>query len=138
MNKILIIHLFSCWFMTGVIWLVQILIYPLFKLIGEKDFFKIHQFHMKQITWVVAPAMTLEITTSVWLFLNFKNSTFLLNFVLTVILWGFTALINVPTHNKLKFNSDISKRNLVLMNWPRTFIWTFRSLLLTWTILYKL
>ncbi|MBC7740924.1 MAG: hypothetical protein H7061_01925 [Bdellovibrionaceae bacterium] len=130
MNNILLIHAFSCWFMTGAIWLVQVLVYPFFRLVGEKEFTPLHQFHMKQITWVVAPVMLVELVTSAWLLYSNKNILYLCNFVSVGSLWIMTAFINVPTHNKLRFSAIDSKYKLVSNNWPRTVIWTFRSLIL--------
>jgi len=39
------------WMMTGVIWVVQILLYPNFKLIGPNELSIIHQLHIKKNTY---------------------------------------------------------------------------------------
>ena len=135
MNTIFWLHLFSCWFMTGAIFLVQVLIYPFFKFVGEKEFSKLHQFHMKKITFVVAPMMVLELTTAIGLFYGSSNQLFFWNLVSVVALWMLTAFVNVPTHNNLTFDSVVSKRNLVQRNWPRTMIWSLRSVFLFYLIL---
>ena len=132
MNKatdpIFLIHVYSCLFMTGVICLVQILLYPFFSLIEEKSFSVIHQFHMKKITWVVAPVMFLELMTGLWLLYRARNEFFILNLLSILMLWAWTAFVNVPSHNRLKFESRNSIRNLANLNWPRTLIWTARSI----------
>jgi hypothetical protein len=128
MNTALWIHAASCWFMTGVIWLVQILVYPFFRLVGEKEFSKIHQFHTSQITWIVAPVMLLELASASWLYFHIPNKLFLWNLISVAVLWILTASVNVPSHNRLSFDSESSKKQLVFLNWPRTFIWTFRGL----------
>lgn len=128
MNSILILHGFSCWFMTGVICLVQVLVYPFLGRVGENEFSSLHQFHTQQITWIVAPVMTLELVTAALLFLQLRNQFFLWNLLSVVSLWGLTAFVNVPTHDHLKYESEISKKNLVFRNWFRTVIWVLRSL----------
>ena len=135
MTIVLWIHAFSCWFMTGVIWVIQILIYPSFKLLGEKEFSKFHQLHMKKITWIVLPAMLLELATATCLFLGSRSQLFLWNFIYIVLIFLLTFLLNVPTHNKLKFDSETSKNNLVSRNWPRTIIWSWKALFLLFIIL---
>jgi uncharacterized membrane protein len=127
MNKIILLHVFSCWFMTGCIWLVQILIYPSLGFVGESEFQAYHQSHMKRITWVVAPMMALELISGVWLLAATPNASYFFNLASIFLLWGLTGFLNVPTHRDLKFDNNDSKRLLVLCNWPRTVIWTLRS-----------
>ena len=135
MNTILVLHIFFCSFMTGVIWLVQILIYPNFKNVGNAEFEKFHDFHMNRITWVVGPVMVLELATGTWLLVKFQSSFFLWNFISILLLWFLTALVNVPTHKNLTYQNLLSKTNLVSKNWPRTIIWTFRLILwLYWLV----
>lgn len=134
MNIYLSIHLFSCWFMTGAIWLVQVLIYPNFRIIGQTEFKNFHKFHLNRITWVVAPFMVLELVTALWLALNFQTFMFYLNLVSVLTLWGLTALLNVPSHQALNFESDTSKTKLIRSNWPRTIIWSARSIFLVWLL----
>ena len=129
-NIFFITHVFSCFFMTGVIWIVQLLVYPFFKMVGKNEFHPLHQFHMQKITWVVAPVMTVELLTGLYLLILSPELLFIFNFVSVGILWLLTALINVPTHNHLNAESEASKTNLVLRNWPRTIIWTIRSIFL--------
>lgn len=128
MRDVFLIHAFMCWFMCGVIWVVQLLVYPFFTLIGEKEFSSIHQVHVKKITYIVAPAMLIELVTAAWLFLHAGGRLWLLNLIVVVSLWALTAVVNVPTHNRLRFDSEKSKKNLVSRNWPRTIIWSVRSL----------
>lgn len=127
MNSLFVINAFACWFMTGVIWLVQVLLYPLFKRVGEKEFKALHRFHMNSITWVVAPVMALELLTAILLYHQSRTTLHLGNLISVVGLWALTGLVNVPTHNKLEFASEVSKSRLVQRNWPRTLVWTGRS-----------
>lgn len=113
--------------MTGAIWLVQVLIYPNFKLVSSFDFERLHKFHMSRISIIVGPAMVLEFITAFLLFYLNQNQLFFSNLLSVCALWLITFALNVPTHNKLKFEIEKSKTNLVLCNWPRTILWTARS-----------
>lgn len=127
---ILVLHVFACWFMTGVIWTVQILVYPQFKQVGKTEFSQTHKFHTERITWIVAPMMTLELLTAIWLCFQNSETIYYGNLASVILVWILTAVVNVPTHNKLKHESEASKLNLVRYNWPRTLIWTLRSIFL--------
>jgi hypothetical protein len=133
-----LIQAFSCWFMTGVIWLVQILIYPNFRLIEAHQFQSYHQFHISRITWVVAPIMGIELTSGVWLLWGHHQSIFFWNFVSIFGIWILTGFVSVPFHNLLHRKPEHSRNGLIWGNWPRTFLWSLRSLFWFWLILEKL
>jgi hypothetical protein len=134
MNTILLIHLFACFAMTGIIWLVQVLIYPFFKIVGQAEFKILHDFQMKKISLIVAPLMLLELMTALWLLIDYSppltRPILYLNLISVLFLWGTTILKNIPSHHKLNFDSAKSKDILIFMNWPRTIVWTLRSLFL--------
>lgn len=129
------IHTYCCLLMTGIIWLVQILIYPMFIFVGKDKFEIIHQFQMKRITWLVGPLMFLEILTAILLLYQIGTVVYFINLISVLILWFLTFFVNVPAHGKLSFSDENSKKSLVLKNWPRTFIWTLRSVFLLYMII---
>ena len=118
--------------MTGTIWLVQLLVYPNFKLLGKTEFKKCHQFHTNRITWLVAPLMSIELTTGIWIALKTQSAPFYWNVFSVILIWILTATVNVPAHNRLLFEIDQSKNKLIFGNWPRTLIWSARSLFWIW------
>ena len=126
MIALFLFHVFACCFMTGVIWLVQILVYPIFQYVGRAEFQNFHCVHMNRITWIVVPVMTLELLTGIGLYIQSPSPLFLWNLVSVVTLWILTALVNGPTHNNLAIESAQSLNHLVLSNWPRTIIWSAR------------
>lgn len=131
MNPVFLAHFISCIFMAGIIWLVQILVYPLFQKVGPMEFKSVHDFHVQRITWIVAPVMLVEIVTAFILWVQRDEVFFLWNLSSVVILWILTAFVNVPTHNDLSFTYFSSKQRLVVRNWPRTIIWTLRAVVLS-------
>lgn len=115
--------------MVGVIWVVQLVIYPLFDSIGEERFEAFHQSYMSRITWIVGPAMLIEIVTGALCCFVFWNDSLryfaLLNFGLIGAIWLSTALLQVADHNALSQNfSSEAVKNLVSRNWIRTILWS--------------
>ena len=134
MNLVLVTHVFACWFMLGAIWLVQILVYPNFKIVSQAEFDTFHKFHMDRITWVVAPVMGLELVSGIWLAVHYQSYLFIANLISVLMLWGLTGVVNVPSHEALRFEVEITKTKLIRKNWPRTILWTMRSIFLVWMI----
>ena len=58
--SLLIVHAAATWFMTGLIWFVQIVHYPLFAKVGALAFKEYEHDHQRKTTWVVAPVMLIE------------------------------------------------------------------------------
>lgn len=128
----IILHLFATFSMCGIIWMVQLVHYPSFKYVEKSIYREFQYFHMGRITFVVGPLMLLElITLGLIMFTQYSNIYLLASSVMLVLIWLNTALWNVPLHNKLLAdkNDEVIDR-LVLSNWPRTIIWSLRSILI--------
>ncbi|MCX6613692.1 MAG: hypothetical protein NTW74_22960, partial [Acidobacteria bacterium] len=67
------INLACSLYMTGLIWFVQIVHYPLFERIGTENFALYEERHQKLTTSVVAPAMLLELVASIVLVVLTSN-----------------------------------------------------------------
>ncbi len=133
MKIILLIHIFATLFMTGLIWFVQIVHYPLFANVGDEQFATYEQLHQRLTTWVVGPAMLVELATAV-LLLKFQpvGSAWLMwpSLGLLVVIWLATALLSMPAHNSLTAEyTTTAYRTLVSTNWIRTLAWTARAIL---------
>lgn len=125
------IHLFSTLFMTGLIWLVQMVHYPSFKFVDEKLYTDFQLFHMNKITVVVLPMMLMELFSL--LLLSYLNLTtpFIICLILLGLIWMNTFFWNVPLHQKLVKQKDNETINrLVISNWPRTILWSVKSIYL--------
>jgi hypothetical protein len=131
-----------CLLLTGVIWVIQLVHYPAFQFVSEQDFTPFHNFHSARISALVIPLMLAELICSVLgigLSLLARSMTNILfwSFNLTAIIgvWASTFLITVPLHNQLSIRKDFGMiRKLVSTNWIRTVLWTFRTLILVWSI----
>ena len=135
---LLLAHLISTWFMTGLIWLVQIVHYPLFTFVDKSNYTSFQNAHMLRIGMLVIPVMSIELITGLLLiYWPNKHSTFFIwNAVLLVLIWILTFGVFTFIHGSLRRGYDgILIRKLVLFNWIRTGLWSFRSVLLSVTII---
>lgn len=121
--------------MTGVIWTVQLVHYPLFARVGTETFPVYHSLHTQSMALVVMFPMLIELITSGILALNpppgWNRHLLNVGFVLTVLTWGITIVSSIPAHGRLAAGFDPeTHRTLVTTNWLRTLCWTAHSLLL--------
>lgn len=60
-NLCLIIHFASTWAMVGLIWIVQLVHYPMFGCLDAAQFSRHMRDHQQQISWIVLPLMMSEL-----------------------------------------------------------------------------
>ena len=137
MRAVFLAHLFATLTMFGVIWMVQIVHYPLFAGVGDAGWGEYEARHQSRITLIVGPAMLLELATAVWLVFDrppaFPAWAVLAGVLLVGVIWASTAFVQVPLHNALGGAFDASAHaRLVATNWVRTLAWTVRAGLVLW------
>ena len=131
---VLLAHAAATLAMTGVIWFVQVVHYPLFGGVGADRWIGYAAAHGRLTTLVVAPLMLVELATAVLLVLrppaDVGRWAAVLGLALVLVIWASTALLQVPAHGRLGagFDADVH-RGLVAGNWIRTLAWTARSAL---------
>jgi len=130
-------HLGSTLYMVGLIWLVQVVHYPLFASVGSLDFPSYESRHTALITWVVAPPMLIEGATAVLLIWYRPTSvnewSVWSGLVLLGVIWLSTFFIQVPCHESLSKAFDpVVHQRLVSTNWLRTAAWSVRGALVLW------
>ncbi|HYF33958.1 MAG TPA: hypothetical protein VD994_01600 [Prosthecobacter sp.] len=136
MGAIFSIHLAVTWLLTGLIWMIQLLVYPQFLRVGAQEFARYHWAHCVRIGLIVAPLLAIEAATAGWLLLQGQRGLpFVLSLALIPAVWLSTALFQAPLHTKLMrgLRTDVVRR-LMLTNWMRTLAWTARGVLLSCTI----
>ena len=131
----LLLHCFSTFAMTGLIWFIQIVHYPLLQKVGESKFVSYELSHIRLTSFVVIPFMSIELLTAIAvMFSPIRGNYFialLIGLALIVLNWSLTFIIFVPLHRSLSKDFNLSYcRKLVTFNWFRTGIWTIRSFLL--------
>ncbi len=132
---VLLLHVAATGMMIGVIWFVQIVHYPMFRLVGGDGFARYEAVHSRLTTVVVAPPMLVELATGAYLALRppagLPAAAFWAGLALIAVLWASTGLLQVPMHRVLERGFDpAAHRRLVATNWIRTVAWSARGILL--------
>lgn len=133
MTLALAIHFAATWMLVGLIWVVQIVVYPQFLRLREHEFIEYHFAHCFRIGLIVAPLLLAEFASAAWLlYQGHRESAFLVSLVLMVANWISTGLLQAPAHTKLMraFDDPVIRR-LIRSNWLRTVSWTARGVLVT-------
>lgn len=143
---LLLIHAGATLYMTGLIWFVQMVHYPLFNRVGAERWEGYASAHRFGTTWVVGPPMLVELATAVALVVWRESLeggvrgageppvwSVWLGLGAVVALWLSTAVLQVPQHRAMseRFHARAHRR-LVLGNWLRTLLWSGRGVLVLW------
>ncbi len=137
MNLIVSTHLAVTWMLVGLIWVVQILVYPQFRRVASAEFRDYHFAHCFRIGLIIAPLLFVEIATVAWLFYEgHRTRPLVISIGLIVVVWLCTAVFQAPIHLRLMrgFNAALIHR-LILTNWIRTLAWTARGILVSLALL---
>lgn len=117
--------------MAGVLWVVQLAVYPLFDAVGTAGFTAYHRRYSRAVTWVVAPLMLAEAASALALVRQgVRGPLFLGSLATLATIWVMTFSVQVPLHRRLARGYDATAhRLLVLTNWFRTALWTARAIM---------
>lgn len=125
--------------MTGVIWFVQVVHYPLFVRVGEREFAVYEAEHTLRTGWVVGPPMLVEVATATLALLPGLRPDFfpmwaaILGEMLVGVTWLSTAALQIPLHRQLIGGYEArAAARLVSSNRVRTACWSLRAVLLIW------
>jgi len=132
----LVVTLALTLYMTGMIWSMQILEYPLFALVGPKEFPAYHQRHNRGLPFaVILPSVAALVSAVVLIFTRPSRLPLWLSIVVALIdglVVIATAAREAPLHRKLDregYSASVI-RQLVLGNWVRTILWSVNSIIL--------
>jgi hypothetical protein len=141
---ILVLHGLATCVMAGLCWCVQVVHYPLMGRVPSEVLKHYAAEHARRITWFVAPARLVEAATaglllvmavvghgpaSGWSWAKGDWRVLVGAGVLAAI-WVSTFAVLVPLHGRLQRTGDAGLvRRMVMMNWPRTVLWTVRAVL---------
>jgi len=130
MSEIIILNLFLSSFMFGLILTTQLVTYPLFSSISSSGFTNYHFNYVSKISRIAGPAMLLELIIAAFLFYNFGNLSSKLIFLVTILIFLSTLLIQVPIHDRIKYKANnLLFKKLVMTNWIRTLLWSLKCIL---------
>jgi hypothetical protein len=124
--------------LCGLIWMVQVVVYPQFARVGPAEFAAYHAAHARLITLVVGPLMLAELSAALLGIVarddHVPPALAWLGLALTGVAWMTTMFASVPQHNVLSAGFDERAHEvLVATNWIRTLAWSARgALLIVW------
>ena len=125
-------------FLTGLIWFVQIVHYPIFRKVPASHFGAYHAAHTLTTGQVVALPMLLELGIGGWLALqslpaNLRWANYAA-YACVLLVWAITFGVAIPLHNRMTAAGfgEATINSLVAANWARTVGWTARTALLAY------
>ena len=131
-NLILLANFVATCLMTGVIWFVQWVHYPLLAKVPVDRAVETAIDHQRRTGQVLAIPMAVEGFTTLGLLIIRPESVPIFwpwfGAVLLAVALGSTVFVSVPLHAKMATNptADVGQR-LVVTNWPRTIAWSLRA-----------
>jgi hypothetical protein len=142
-NLILLANFVATCLMTGVIWFVQWVHYPLLAQVPVDRAVETAVEHQRRTGQVLAIPMAVEGFTTLGLLISRPESVQIFwpwfGAVLLAVALGSTVIVSVPLHAKMATNptADVGQR-LVVTNWPRTIAWSLRAVVCAVMILQVL
>lgn len=142
-NSILLANFVATCLMTGVIWFVQWVHYPLLAKVPVDRAVETAIDHQRRTGQVLAIPMAVEGFTTLGLLIIRPESMHIFwpwfGAVLLAVALGGTVFVSVPLHAKMATNptADVGRR-LVVTNWPRTIAWSLRAVVCSVMILQVL
>lgn len=130
----LLAHLAATLYMTGLVWFVQVVHYPLFGAVAPEGFRSYAAGHVRRTNWVVGPPMLAEAACALLLVglrpAGVPPLALAVGLVLLGVIWASTLALQVPRHARLQngFDAEVHHQ-LVRTNWIRTAAWSARAVL---------
>ena len=131
---VLLLNVAAVLFMTGFIWTMQVVHYPLFDRVGEEAFPAYETAHNRLFFLVAGPGVLLTLATAVLLLFARPPQVPLWAAILGLALFAAiaasTALFQAPQHQVLSGGFDRGAYEFLLStNWIRTAAWSLYALL---------
>lgn len=135
MTTVLVAGAAATWAMTGVIWVMQLVHYPMLVGYSAMSPATAAVDHQRRITWIVGPLMAVEGTTALALLVERPDTMSAVSAWAAATLLGIALVstwwMQVPMHRVLARGHDADAgRRLITTNWVRTGAWTARGVVL--------
>ena len=129
---LLLVQAAASLYLMGLIWLIQIVHYPLMGHVGREAFTQYETLHSRWITPIVALPMLIELACCITLVVNRPPAIpawlTWCGLAFVVVIWLSTFLLQVPCHTRLSQGFDAQTHaQLVSTNWIRTLAWSARA-----------
>lgn len=131
---LLITHAGVTMAMVGVMWSVQLVVYPQFRVVPAGDFGRYAAAHSRRIVGVLALFAPLELLLALALWVvrpgEVSGAAALVSGLLLAAAWVATGLWFAPLHGRLQAGHDPALiERLISTNWLRTALWSTRGVL---------
>lgn len=130
---LIIFHAIVTFVLTGLIWVIQLVHYPMFQFLDLKNHSKAMQFHQQRISLIVVPLMLFELISGVYLAYSqwaILSGFHAINIALLLIIWVHTFGLMVPFHQTMSIQPTIALLQKTLQHhWIRTMAWSLKSVL---------
>ena len=125
-DLLLLVHLVATAVLTGMVWVVQLVVYPAFRTVGPTAAWGVyHRRHTGAMAAVIALPWAVQGLTVGLLLLRRPGPLVLLTAALAAGTVLVTVLVSVPLHTRLgEAYDDAAARRLLSTNWWRTAAWT--------------
>lgn len=129
---VLIVHIAAAVYLTGLIWFVQIVHYPLLQYVPRDAFTEYQQRHQRYTAFALAPPMIVEALTGLLIAMDppggLSHQWAWIGLGLLALNWLSTAYVQAPILTRLTQGyEDRLARQLVLTNWIRTAVCSTRT-----------
>lgn len=123
----------SAWWMTGLVWFVQVVHYPLFANVGSESFREYHAQHVRRTQFVVMLPMVLELVLAIYISVGKQGLDLALGLagVMCIsLVWLMTGVRQLKDHEALSkgFNEEAQAR-LLKGNFWRSVVWLGHSVI---------
>ncbi len=130
----------AVWFMTGSVWTMQVLNYPLLAQIGPTNFKAYESAHNRRFIAIVGPGVAVTLLTTIALFVArpaaIPLTAPIAEALLLLVIVVSTVCYAAPAHAALARDGfDLAVHAKLLRgNWVRTFAWTLLGLIDLWML----
>jgi uncharacterized membrane protein len=136
---VLLINVAAVLFMTGFIWTMQLVHYPLLDRVGVEAFPTYEADHNRLFFLVAGPGIVVTLVSGVLLLFSRPPQvplyTAVLGLLLFAVIVASTVLFQAPQHAKLSNSFDRNAYEFLLRtNWIRTAAWTAYGMLGLWMV----
>ena len=136
MRLVVVGHTLFTLAMFGLMWSVQVVVYPQFRSVDPAGFVTYAADHSTRIVMALALLAPAEVVFAGWLFLEpptgLNRMAIFLSGLLLAIGWVSTALWYAPLHGRFQGPYDLDRiEQLIATNWFRTILWSARAVFAT-------
>ena len=111
-------------YLAGLAWVVQLVVYPAFRLVGREEWPRFHAHHSRTITWAVGPAWALQGVAAATVLVTRRDAAAAALGLLAVVPVVVTAAWAVPAHARLDGQDPALLDRLQRAHAVRTAAWT--------------